>query len=156
MALAALTPASCVNCTFLNDVRVNRHQTAAGEVFSHFNFAPTPVLGPSESCQQQQLLTDAPSVEDGKALGSAGPQRGTQLLGQPPERHCALGWFWRCWCNFLNCLEVWWLVCKWSDANHPQWSQLVFPSITMLHSRTSWRGSVNNLPPESPKMRGSH
>lgn len=93
MALAALMPASCVNCTFLNDVRVSRYQAAAGEVFSHFNFAPTPVLGPSESHQQQRLLTDVPSVEDRKALGNAGPQTGTQLLGQPPERHCALGWF---------------------------------------------------------------
>lgn len=54
-ALAALTQASvsCINCTFLNDVRVNLSQAAAGEVCRHFNFAPTSVLGPSKSCQQR-------------------------------------------------------------------------------------------------------
>lgn len=79
LALAALTQASasCINGTILNDVRVNLSQAAAGEVFSHFNFAPTSVLRPSKSCQQQSLLTDAASMEDRKAIGDAGPQTGT-------------------------------------------------------------------------------
>lgn len=78
LALAALTQASasCTNCTFLNNVRVNLSQAAAGEVFGHFNFAPTSVFGPSKSCQQQWLLTDVASMEEREAIGNAGPQTG--------------------------------------------------------------------------------
>lgn len=67
-------------------VWVNWSQTAAGEVFSHFNFAPTPVLGPLKSCQQQWLLTDAASMEEEKAIGNAGPHTGVTAAGIEHQR----------------------------------------------------------------------
>lgn len=66
---------SCTKYTPLNNVRVNQSQ--AGEVSSHFNFAPTSVLGPAKSRLQPWSLTDAASVGDRKAIGNSGPQTGT-------------------------------------------------------------------------------
>lgn len=75
-ALAALSAAaaSCMNCTFLNDVRISLSQEAAGKVFSHFSFIPTSVAGPSGSCSQQCLLTDVALMQDGREIGNAGPR----------------------------------------------------------------------------------
>lgn len=127
MASAALAPASgsCINCTFLNDVRVIRSQ-AAGEVFSHFNFAPTPVLGPSSLVSSKRsLMRQAWKME--RHLAVLVPRRAHSRWVRRLRGTALLVGFWRCWCYFPSCLEAWWVVYKWSDANRPQWSQLVFP-----------------------------
>ena len=131
MASAALAPASgsCINCTFLNDVRVNRSQAAAGEVFSHFNFAPTPVLGPSSlvSGSDCSLMRQAWKLE--RHLAMLVPRQAHSCWVRLLRGTALLVGFWRCWCYFPSCLEAWWVVYKWSDANRPQWSQLVFPGF---------------------------
>lgn len=96
-------------------------------------------------------------MEDGKALGDARPQAGTQLLGQAPERRCTPGrvlkvlvLFSKLPGSLVGCVQM--IRCKSSPV-----ITACFPQILLCctQGQAEFRDSVTNLPPEPPKMPGS-
>lgn len=155
-ALAALMPASpsCISRTFPNGVRVNLSQASAGKVFGHFSFALTPVLGASESCQQRWLLTETAGMED-RPLAMLVPRQGHSCWVRHLRGTVLLVRFGGVAVIFPAAWKLGGLCTNYQMQIVPSGHSLFSPNFTMPHSRTTWKDSLNHLPPEPLKMKGS-
>lgn len=81
-----------------------------------------------------------------RQLARLSPDRPTSCWCRAPGRDCNPGRLGRCVCGFATCLEAWWAVYKWSDANPPWWSQPVFPKFYQTAHKNKLKDSVNNPP----------